>query len=139
MFSQKLKELMNTKNISATELSDKTGISKSAISQYLSGKNIPRSGKLQKIADVFGVPCEYLKDDVSHSNIVNRCEANNLPVAIAAKLMGKSPQFIRIGLQRGILPFGYAIKMDDENKSFSYYISPKKFTECTGIEIPKGG
>ena len=38
----------------------------------------------------------------------------NVPVNDAARIMGKSPQFIRIGLQRGILPFGVALKTDDD-------------------------
>jgi hypothetical protein len=46
--------------------------------------------------------------------------------------MNKSEQFIRVGLQRGILPFGYAVKTSTK---WSYYISPSKFTESTGISV----
>ena len=56
-----------------------------------------------------------------------------LSVEDAAKLMGVTGQFIRVGLQQGVLPFGYAVK----RKRWMYYISPAKFTECTGIEIPE--
>lgn len=58
---------------------------------------------------------------------------NNMSVATAARLMGVSKQFIRVGLQRGILPFGYAVKLS--NKRFTYYISPSKFSKITGIEL----
>lgn len=44
----------------------------------------------------------------------------------AAERMGVSQQFIRIGLQRGILPFGYAVKMSDR---YTYHISKKKLEE----------
>lgn len=47
----------------------------------------------------------------------------------AAEVMGKSQQFIRIGLQNGKLPFGTAIKM---SSIWTYYISPEKFCEYTG-------
>lgn len=47
-----------------------------------------------------------------------------------AKLLNKSPQFIRIGLQRGILPFGYAIKMSTK---WSYHISDAKVYEYLGV------
>ena len=57
----------------------------------------------------------------------------NLPVSEAAKLMGVGKQFIRKGLQDGKFPFGYAIKITGNR--FTYYISPKKFTEYTGIEV----
>lgn len=49
-----------------------------------------------------------------------------LTVAEAAKRMGVSQQFVRIGLQRGILPFGYAVKMSDR---YTYHISEKKLNE----------
>lgn len=52
----------------------------------------------------------------------------------AATLMGVSQQFIRVGLQQGILPFGKAYKIG-ESSIYTYYISPKLFTEYTGIQI----
>ena len=59
----------------------------------------------------------------------------NVPVNDAARIMGKSPQFIRIGLQRGILPFGVALKTNDSNQQYDYYISPKQFAEYTGYQF----
>lgn len=55
-----------------------------------------------------------------------------LTVQEAARLMGKSEMFIRIGLQRNILPFGYAVKTGKER--WSYFISREKFQEATGIK-----
>lgn len=52
-----------------------------------------------------------------------------MTVKEAAKLLGKSEQFVRIGLQRGILPFGYAVKMSSK---WTYYISDHKMSECLG-------
>lgn len=46
-----------------------------------------------------------------------------------ARLLNKSPQFVRIGLQRGILPFGYAIKMSSK---WTYHISDAKVYEYLG-------
>jgi len=43
-----------------------------------------------------------------------------MTVKEAAKLLGKSEQFVRIGLQRNILPFGTAVKMSSR---FTYHIS----------------
>lgn len=57
----------------------------------------------------------------------------NIKVSEAAKLMGKSEQFIRIQLQRGLLPIGCA--KQNANGKYSYYISPKLFEEYTGIKI----
>lgn len=47
-----------------------------------------------------------------------------ITVAEAAAIMGVSQQFVRIGLQRGILKFGYAVKMSNR---YTYHISPEKF------------
>jgi len=55
----------------------------------------------------------------------------NISVKKAAEMMGKSQQFIRIGLQRGLLPFGTAVKM---SSIWTYYISPKQFYEYIGYQ-----
>ena len=56
---------------------------------------------------------------------------NSMTIAEAAKLMGVSMQFVRVGLQKGILPFGYAVKISKGR--FTYFISRQKFSEHTGI------
>lgn len=53
-----------------------------------------------------------------------------MTVQECARLLDKSPQFVRIGLQKGILPFGYAIKMSSK---WTYHISEKKVHEYLGI------
>lgn len=52
-----------------------------------------------------------------------------MKVSECAKMLDKSPQFIRIGLQKGILPFGYAIKMSSK---WTYHISEAKVYEYLG-------
>lgn len=42
-----------------------------------------------------------------------------------AKAMRKSPAFVRIGLQRGLLPFGSAVKVSDHR--YSYHVSEEAF------------
>lgn len=46
--------------------------------------------------------------------------------------MGASEQFIRVGLQKGVFPWGYAVKMSDR---WTYWINPIKFSEHTGIMV----
>ena len=57
---------------------------------------------------------------------------NRLSVSKVAELMNVSEQFVRVGLQKGQLPFGYAIKMSSK---WTYFISTTKFTEATGIMV----
>lgn len=42
----------------------------------------------------------------------------------AAKIMGVSPMFLRLGLRRGEFPFGVAVKFE---KQWRYYINPERF------------
>lgn len=59
-------------------------------------------------------------------------EKNYLTVVEASKLMGVSQQYVRVGLQKGILPFGYAVQISRER--YTYFISREKFIEHTGIQ-----
>ena len=58
---------------------------------------------------------------------------NNITVAESSKLMGVSRQFILIGLQKGIFPFGYAVQISADR--YTYFISKQKFSEYTGIVV----
>lgn len=53
----------------------------------------------------------------------------NIKIEKAAELMGKSAQFVRVGLQRGKLPFGTAIKTSTK---WNYYIVPYAFYSYIG-------
>lgn len=46
-----------------------------------------------------------------------------LSVEQAAKIMGVTPMFLRIGLRQGKFPFGTAVK----NKRWGYYINAERF------------
>jgi len=125
-FAEKLKNLMNELDLTQSKLSDLTGIGKSSISQYLSGKNEPSKDRKQEIARTLGVQEDYFEmfepvATIQHDGVVN------LPVVIAAKLMKKSKEWVMQGLRDG-----YAVKLTN----CSYFISSVKFTEYTGIEIP---
>ena len=47
--------------------------------------------------------------------------------------MGVSEQFVRVAMQQKQLPIGTAVKLT--GSKYTYYISPKLFTEYTGIKI----
>lgn len=60
-----------------------------------------------------------------------------VPISVAAEVMGKDQQFIRMALIRGLLPIGMAMKLDDSNGRYNYYISPKLLWEYTGYVYEK--
>lgn len=62
-FSEKLTEIMAIKGLSQQQLSDRTNISKSLISQYKSGITSPSYSNARLIADVVGSSVDWLLSD----------------------------------------------------------------------------
>lgn len=58
-------------------------------------------------------------------------KGRNVPISEIAHATGKSSQYIRIGLQKGSLTFGYAIKKDGATQ-YSYLCPDKKVYEELG-------
>ena len=59
----------------------------------------------------------------------------NVPITEIAAAMHKDAQYVRIGLQKGILKFGYAIKLDNSNE-YNYYCPDRKVWEEIGYFQP---
>jgi len=57
---------------------------------------------------------------------------NYITIAQAANALGKSQQFVRVALQKGVAPFGFAVKVSGDK--YDYHISPKLFCEYIGDE-----
>ena len=55
----------------------------------------------------------------------------NVPIAEIAKATGKDPQYLRLGLQRGIFNFGYAFKKENSSE-YNYFCPDKKVWEELG-------
>ena len=128
-YSQKLKQAMRERDMNLTALSRVTGISKSSISQYMSGKVEPSDKRKEQIAAALDLSADYFEqslEDAFASNIAN------LPVATAAKLMGKSKEYVYKGLQEERFSWGNAVWMGSR---WSYYISPAAFAEWTKLKI----
>lgn len=68
IFSARLKEQMQSMGISAAELSRRSGISKSRISQYMHGAYKPSGDALIKLASVLACSEEYLLGGVKSQN-----------------------------------------------------------------------
>lgn len=55
--------------------------------------------------------------------------AKNISIKEAAEILGKSQQYVRVGLQLQRLPIGTAVKMSSR---WTYHISPKLLKEYVG-------
>lgn len=59
-------------------------------------------------------------------------EMKSIPISIVAELLGKTQQYVRIGLQQQRLPIGSAVKMSSE---WTYHISYELLKNYIGEEI----
>lgn len=57
------------------------------------------------------------------------CEMERVKVSEAAKLLGVSEQYVRIGMQRGLLPIGSCVKTSTK---WTYHISPYLLRQYIG-------
>ena len=129
-FAANLKKAMEERNMSQAELSALTGIGKSSISQYLSGKNKPNQKRTEQLAEALECSIAFLNGITNCSDPTDDPNGlKNVPVSLAAQRLGKSEQFVRVALQRGIVPFGFAVQLSSR---FSYHISPKLLNEYIG-------
>ena len=55
----------------------------------------------------------------------------NVPISEIARAIGKDAQYVRVGLQLGILKFGYALKLENSSE-YNYYCPDRKVWEETG-------
>ncbi len=55
----------------------------------------------------------------------------SIPINIVAEILGKSQQFVRVGLQQQTLPIGSAVKMSTE---WCYHVSYELLKNYIGIE-----
>lgn len=72
--SANLKQLLRLKGVTQAQLSDKTGLPTSTISDYVIGKTLISPGNLQKVADVLNI----LKSDIDSS--INKVTYRPIPI-----------------------------------------------------------
>ena len=139
-FANNLKSIMREQNLNQTDLSNLTGISKPSLSQYLSGRHIPYKSRLAEIATALGVSPERLTARSPGAVCEDPPIISHQKISIeeAARRLGKSKQFIRIALQSGAAPFGFATKGSGDY--YDYHISPKLLDAYIGgTEAYTGG
>ena len=127
-FAKRLNQAMTERQVQQKDLAAAIGKGKSSVSQYLSGRSIPKADVQKKIAEFLNCTVEWLNSEVSASDHSDK-GLKNISVEQCARLLGKSEQFVRVALQTGTAPFGFAVK---HKSVYSYHISPKKLNEYIG-------
>ena len=126
MFKDKLKKAMTDLNLNQVQVAGLTGKSKSSISQYLSGVQVPPPDMQKQIAIELGLPDDYFVE--SDCLTVQR-----LSVETVAKMLQMNASTVRKGLQQRVFPWGYGIQTQ-ENR-WTYFINARKFVEIEGIKL----
>jgi len=131
-FAYNLKMIMEEQNLSQTDLFDLTGIGKPSFSQYLSGRHLPHKKRIAEIANALGVSVRRLTARKSGVEPEPPPPLSHQKVTIeeAARRLGKSQQFVRVALQNGVAPFGFATK--GSGSAYDYHISPKLLDDYLG-------
>lgn len=132
-FVNRLRAAMDRAELKQAQLAEKIGAPRSAMSQYLAGKNLPGEERLEAMAQALGCSAGFLRgeepDEAASPPMPPR---KNISTAAAARCLGKSNQFVRVGLQSGRLPIGAAVP--GGGSRFNYYISPSRLREFVGAE-----
>ncbi len=68
---------------------------------------------------------------MTYTTAVPKFTGRNVPIIEISKATGKDPQFIRLGLQRGIFKFGYAFK-NNNSLEYNYFCPDKQVWEKIG-------
>lgn len=132
VFKDKLNDALRSMGISQSQLSALTGIGKSSISQYCSGKNIPEEQRQKEIATSLGLDEDYFQQEEVKA-IKQSGKIARLTPEEAAELLGMSKNTVRAGLRDGVFPWGYAIH--GGGGKWIYFINAKRFAEVEGIAI----
>jgi len=146
VFAANLQQAIEEKGISQTELSRASGIGRSSISQYVSGKNVPEPDRIRKIAACLGMTPEDLmaggKLDQELDEVIARANEGiemeddpepipRMSIREVAKYLGMSHETIKSGLIQGVFPWGYAIKTSANR--YTFFINARKFFRIEGI------
>lgn len=121
LFKEKLLRAMGEKGINQAKLSELTGIGKSSISQYVSGKNVPSAVRRRQIEGALGLAEGSLEEQ-------RPARIERMTVQECARIMGLSRDKLVRALEAGICaPWGIYIAPQKEGEKPVYWINRRLF------------
>lgn len=112
MFKDIFKHLLQNSAITAYQMSKDTGISESLISNWKSGRQLPKYDSLNTLADYFKVSGDYLLGRTDNPKIDT--ETVKLPLITPEKINGTSTKTIIIPFYRTPASAGTGLWLSDE-------------------------
>lgn len=90
-FLDRIKFLMEEKQITQTELSKRTGITQSSISDWLRGKYLPKQDKIDLLAKALDVTPAYLMGWEEDTNIEQIEPINSIKIPVVGRIPAGTP------------------------------------------------
>lgn len=78
IFVKKLKYYMELNNVNQMDLMKEFGLSSSTVSNWCTGKKLPRMGKIQMLADYFGINKSDLLEEKTINNPIDQALYNKI-------------------------------------------------------------
>lgn len=122
MFSDIFKQLLQNNNVTAYQMSKDTGISESLISNWKSGRQLPKYDSLNTLADYFGVSGDFLLG-----------RTNDSGKNIESESASKSPELIQQTQKTIIIPF-YRTPASAGTGSLLFDETPVEYTNVPKTE-----
>ena len=95
-----IRDLRERRGMSQEELADRIGKTRSAVSQYESGKIVPRMGAIEDLASAFGVSKDVIINGYAHDDAVNADERELLGMF---RQMDEKKRAALLGVARAML------------------------------------
>lgn len=146
-FAQRLKKAMDSAGIKSVELSEKTGLGKSLISQYLSGKFVPKQTNTYKLAKALNTTEAYLMGLEEQDNIESFDEVNfatfRVIGSIAAGYGAQAVEeytgeleYLPYSMLRGRSPSDYFVLKVKGNSMYPMFLEGDKVLvlRCTSVD-----
>jgi transcriptional regulator with XRE-family HTH domain len=131
-FHDRLSQAMTLKKLSQSDLSNLTDLSKSSISMYLSGDNIPRQFALEKLAAALDADPDWLlHGDKGEPPKIDRTE--KITPSDIASILHTSSEVVRDAIKMGLFPGCWALQREGSTRSV-FMISPAFYESLTRFE-----
>ncbi len=96
--------LLEERGVTSAAVAKATGISAATLSEWRKGKYVPKAEKLQKVADYFGVPVDYLMTGNARDESGRTYYIDDQTAQLAQELMDNKELRILMDASRDLTP-----------------------------------
>lgn len=132
-FRDILLEYQRLMEVSGRDLAEMLGVSPSSLSNWLNGYTEPSPQRQAEICQILGVEDTDCPTEVLN---IKPHPFERWGLAETARFMGVGTETMALGLQQGVFPWGYAVKLS--NNRYNYIINKRKLFDIEHIDTGGG-